>query len=124
MPATRPRKAKPVAMCRAARFLLVLPIRYHASNTASPTITPCQTIARNSGSDHDSRGRRLGAARGAPILGSKVALDMGGPWAQRIGGAYCKPPLVQRLLIPRGTPMGVMLRSHISPKLPTCLMML
>ena len=43
---------------------------------------------------------------------------------QRIGGAYCRPPLVQMLLMPRGTPIGVMLRSHISPKLPTCLMTL
>ncbi len=42
----------------------------------------------------------------------------------RIGGAYCSPPFVQMLLMPRGTPIGVMLRSHISPKLPTALITL
>src|SRR5271166_4200287 len=43
---------------------------------------------------------------------------------QRIGGAYCRPPLFHRLLMPRGTPSGVTSRSHSSPKLPTCLTML
>src|SRR5580700_7338464 len=42
----------------------------------------------------------------------------------RIGGSYCSPPLVQILLIPRGTPIGVILRSHTSPRLPTCLITL
>ncbi len=49
---------------------------------------------------------KLGApkAKGRPV-GERV---------QRIGGAYCKPPLVHRLLMPRGMPSGVMLRSHTS----------
>ena len=42
----------------------------------------------------------------------------------RIGGAYCNPPFDQMLLIPRGTPIGVIFRSHTSPKLPTCLITL
>jgi hypothetical protein len=42
----------------------------------------------------------------------------------RIGGAYCNPPFDQMLLIPRGTPIGVMFRSQTSPKLPTCLITL
>ena len=45
---------------------------------------------------------RMSTARTRPIR-----LD------QRIGGAYCRPPLVHMLLIPRGTPIGVMSRSHI-----------
>jgi hypothetical protein len=42
----------------------------------------------------------------------------------RIGGAYCNPPFDQMLLIPRGTPIGVMFRSQTSPKLPICLITL
>lgn len=42
----------------------------------------------------------------------------------RIGGGYCNPPFDQILLIPRGTPIGVIFRSHISPRLPTCLITL
>ena len=104
----------------------------------------CQTMARNSGSDHEAsaacapfRWRIRPACRchapdhsaGVHRIGGRcratstpVTRPRGA--AQRIGGAYCRPPLVQMLLMPRGTPIGVMLRSHISPKLPTCLMTL
>src|SRR3984957_13723442 len=76
MPATRPRKAKPVAIWRAARFRLVLPIRYQAISTMIPTITTCQKMARNIGSDHDRRSAFLGAARAPLRRGSAVAPDM------------------------------------------------
>src|SRR5579883_2240893 len=82
----------------------------------------CQTMARNEGSDHVRRSPFLGAERVPAKRGSAVAPDMTAD--QRIGGAYCRPPLVQMLLMPRLTPIGVILRSHTSPRLPTCLMTL
>src|ERR1700684_1096101 len=76
MPATRLRKAKPVAMWRAARFAEVLRIKYQAIAATMPTMTICQTTARKAGSVQDSRMRRLGAARGATRRGSAVAWDI------------------------------------------------
>ncbi len=60
--------------------------------------------------------RRAGSAAGAEKASTYPP--------HRIGGAYCNPPFDQMLLIPRGTPIGVMLRSQTSPKLPTCLITL
>ena len=55
---------------------LVLLIRYHTMAPTMPTMTTCQTIERNRGSDQDSRMRRLGAARAAISRGSAVAWDI------------------------------------------------
>src|ERR1035437_3974503 len=132
MPALRDRKAKPVAIRRAARLRLVLAVRYQTIATTIPTTTTCQTIERKTGSDQERRRRLRGAARGPVKRGSVVVPDiqrvplfrassgdragsLNGPPAgchHRIGGAYCRPPLFHRLLMPRGMPIGVMLRSH------------
>ncbi len=78
MPAVRPRKAKPVAMCRAARLRLVLPTRYQTIATSTPTTSTCQTMLRNFGSDQDSLMPRFGATRVGCRRGSSVAPDIMG----------------------------------------------
>lgn len=77
---------------------------------------PPRPVARRDMRQHPTtnRKRKRGAAPPRPVPDS----------AYRIGGAYCKPPFDQMLLIPRGTPIGVMSRSQTSPKLPTCLITL
>jgi hypothetical protein len=73
-------------------------------------------------------GALLGGAFGVALSGWRfrgvAGKDPGHILPQRIGGAYCSPPFDQMLLMPRGTPIGVMLRSHTSPKLPTDLITL
>src|SRR3954451_21954522 len=64
-------------MCRAARLALVLLIKYHAIRTTMPTMTICQTIALNSGSDQDKRIRFLGAVLALINRGSTTASDIG-----------------------------------------------
>ena len=78
MPAIRPRNANPVAICRAARLRLVLPTRYQTTSATTPTMTICQKIARNRGSDQEIRSAFFGAARAPIIRGSAVAPDMVG----------------------------------------------
>src|ERR1700722_6445240 len=76
MPATRWRKPKPVAIWRAARFRFVLPIRYQAISTTPPITMTCQTMARNTGSDHEKRSAFFGAMRAPTRRGSAVASDI------------------------------------------------
>ena len=106
---------------------VVLPIRYQAIGNTMPTMTTCQTMLRSAvrpGQAQAPPRRGAGSHRAQRGGGRHCTVPGMHPVAQRIGGAYCRPPLVQRLLMPRGTPIGVMLRSQISPKLPTCLITL
>ena len=65
-------------------------------------------------SSHVARAEHAGPPGGRRRARAARALDR----SQRIGGAYIRPPLVHRLLTPRGSPTGVFgprLRSKLSP---------
>ena len=79
--ASRPRKAKPVAMCRAARLVRVLDTRYQAIRATMPMMTTCHTMLRKRGSDQLSCNGFRGAVRVAFSRGSSVAPDIYLPFA-------------------------------------------
>src|SRR3954466_9898404 len=77
MPATRPRKAKPVAIRRDSRFRFVFDTRYQTIAATAPMISTCQTRFRKRGSDQLSWNALRGAARLEFIRGSATAPDIG-----------------------------------------------
>src|SRR6478609_2337004 len=68
MPASRPRKAKPVVMRRAERLVTVLDQRKATMPSAIPTTSTCQNRPCNSRRPHAPKKRRRGGGLGVSVV--------------------------------------------------------
>src|SRR5512142_1572731 len=83
MPASRPRKAKPVVMRRAERLVTVLDQRKPTTPTTIATTRTCQNRPCNSRSPHALKKRGRGAGLGVSVVTAQKSFSGGSDFRRR-----------------------------------------